>query len=217
VTVQDADPPRSAGPPQTSGAEADAPRPDRAEAPELTDAPHAETPVEALDAEAAGAELARLAQLLARLDAAYHREDAPLVSDAAYDALKRRNQEIEARFPDLKREDSPSDRVGAAPSDAFGKVRHRVRMMSLANAFDEEEARDFAARVRRFLGLAADAPLALVAEPKIDGLSLSLRYEHGLLVQAATRGDGEVGENVTANARTIDDIPERLEGAPQVL
>ncbi|MGM0586310.1 MAG: NAD-dependent DNA ligase LigA [Pseudomonadota bacterium] len=166
---------------------------------------------------AAKAELARLADLIARLDAAYHREDAPLVSDADYDALRRRNAEIEARFPHLKRPDSPSERVGYAPSEAFAKVRHRVRMMSLANAFDEQEARDFADRVRRFLGLAPDASLPLVAEPKIDGVSLALRYEKGRLVQAATRGDGETGENVTDNARTIEDIPETLPEQPDVL
>ena len=177
----------------------------------------AEAPVEALDEAAARAELARLADVLARLDRAYHAEDAPLVSDAEYDALKARNAAIEARFPDLKRVDSPSERVGAAPAEGFGKVRHRVRMLSLENAFDAEEAADFVARVRRFLGLAEDAPLALMAEPKIDGVSLALRYEDGALVEAATRGDGEVGENVTANARTVADIPERVEGAPAVL
>ncbi|MCR8549736.1 NAD-dependent DNA ligase LigA [Salipiger sp. P9] len=173
--------------------------------------------VEALTETQARAELARLAELLAGANLAYHTEDAPEISDAAYDALKRRNAAIEARFPELKREDSPSEQVGAPLAEGFAKVRHAVRMMSLGNAFDAEEVRDFDARIRRYLGLADDAPLAFTAEPKIDGLSLSLRYEGGVLVQAATRGDGAEGENVTANARTIADIPERLDGAPEVL
>jgi len=175
------------------------------------------TEVVDLTEEQAGAELARLAALLARANTAYHGEDAPEITDADYDALKRRNAEIEARFPALKRPDSPSDSVGAAPAEGFAKVTHAVRMMSLANAFDAAEVEDFADRVRRYLGLSADDPLAFTAEPKIDGLSLSLRYEDGALVQAATRGDGTVGENVTANARTIDDIPERLKDAPGVV
>ncbi len=203
--VQDADPTRDA---DTGSAGRGGPD---------TDGDLASVPVEDLDEAAARAELSRIADLAARLDAAYHGEDAPLVSDADYDALKRRNRGIEARFPDLKRADSPSDRVGAAPAEGFGKVRHRVRMMSLANAFDDAEAAEFPDRVRRFLGLGPEDELALVAEPKIDGLSLSLRYEHGVLTEAATRGDGEVGENVTANARTIKDIPEHLEGAPEIL
>lgn len=165
----------------------------------------------------AQAELAALAAILARADEAYHRRDAPEISDAEYDALKRRNAAIEERFPRLVRDDSPSRRVGAAPAEAFAKVRHRVPMLSLANAFEAEEVRDFDMGIRRFLGLGADAPLAYVAEPKIDGLSLSLRYESGVLVEAATRGDGREGEAVTANARTIADIPDRLSGAPDVL
>ena len=185
--------------------------------PDLTAGPHAGVAVEDLDEAGARAELARLADLAARLDAAYHQADAPLVPDADYDALKRRNRAIEARFPELKREDSPSERVGAAPAEGFGTVRHRVRMMSLGNAFSDEDVEKFVAGLRRFLGLDAEAELALVAEPKIDGLSLSLRYEHGVLVEAATRGDGETGENVTANARTVSDIPERLENAPAIL
>ncbi|MCR8725701.1 NAD-dependent DNA ligase LigA [Frigidibacter sp. ROC022] len=172
--------------------------------------------VEVLDQAAAAAELARLAQVLAEANQAYHGEDAPEISDAEYDALKRRNQEIEARFPALKRPDSPSEQVGAAPSGAFGKLRHRVPMLSLSNAFADEDVRDFDSQVRSFLNLGS-APVAYTAEPKIDGLSLSLRYENGRLVQAATRGDGETGENVTANARTIADIPQELTGAPEVL
>ncbi len=155
-------------------------------------------------------ELARLADLLARANQAYHGEDAPEISDADYDALKLRNAAIEARFPAARRPDSPSDQVGAAASEGFGKIRHAVRMLSLENAFADDEVTDFTARIRKFLNLAADAPLAFTAEPKIDGLSLSLRYEDGVLVHAATRGDGELGENVTANALTINDIPESL-------
>ncbi|MBT8410466.1 MAG: NAD-dependent DNA ligase LigA, partial [Octadecabacter sp.] len=138
------------------------------------------------------------------------------ISDADYDALKRRNAQIEAAFPKLKRADSPSDQVGAAPSEGFGKVEHAVRMLSLGNAFTDEDVTEFDKSVRKFLGLGG-TDLNYTAEPKIDGLSLSLRYEDGLLAQAATRGDGAVGENVTANARTIDDIPERINGAPAVL
>ncbi|KZY35710.1 DNA ligase (NAD(+)) LigA [Roseovarius sp. HI0049] len=162
-------------------------------------------------------ELADLAQQLAEANTAYHTEDAPKITDAEYDALKSRNAAIEERFPHLKRADSPSDQVGAAPSEAFAKVAHAVRMLSLANAFADEDITEFDSRIRRYLGLAGDAKLTYTAEPKIDGLSLSLRYESGKLVQAATRGDGAVGENVTANARTIDDIPTTLEGAPDVL
>ncbi len=173
--------------------------------------------VEGMSVAEAKAELARLAGEIAAANLAYHGEDAPDISDAAYDALKRRNAAIEARFPELKRPDSPSEQVGAAASEGFGKVRHAVRMLSLENAFDDDEVAEFDQRIRRFLGLSDDAPLAYTAEPKIDGLSLSLRYENGRLVQAATRGDGEVGENVTANALTIADIPQTLAGAPAIL
>lgn len=162
-------------------------------------------------------ELARLAAAMEAADRAYHQDDAPAISDADYDALKARNAAIEARFPELKRPDSPSDKVGAAPSDGFAKVRHAIPMLSLENAFDAADVADFDTRIRRFLNLGPDEPLAFTAEPKIDGLSLSLRYERGALVQAATRGDGETGENVTANARTVADIPERLDGAPELL
>ncbi|QPH54018.1 NAD-dependent DNA ligase LigA [Pontivivens ytuae] len=160
----------------------------------------------------------RLAELATRMnaaDAAYHQADDPIISDAEYDRLKAEVLAIEARFPDLTRADSPSKKVGAAPSDAFGKVRHRVAMLSLSNLFEAEEVAEFDTRIRRFLG--TEDPIAYTAEPKIDGLSLSLRYESGRLVEAATRGDGETGENVTANARTIDDIPETLDGAPDTL
>ncbi|KPP87677.1 MAG: DNA ligase, NAD-dependent [Rhodobacteraceae bacterium HLUCCO07] len=174
-----------------------------------------ETPVEQLSERAAQHELERLAKAIAVANAAYHTHDAPEISDAEYDALKQRNQAIEARFPHLKRSDSPSDQVGATPAEGFGKIRHAVRMLSLANAFDEEDLREFDDSVRRYLGV--EAAIAYTAEPKIDGLSLSLRYEDGALVSAATRGDGETGENVTANAREVDDIPERIEGAPEIL
>ena len=174
-----------------------------------------EKAVEALTEAEARAELARLAKALAAANTAYHTLDAPEISDADYDDLKRRNRAIEAHFPGLKRADSPSDQVGATVADGFGKIAHRVRMLSLENAFAAEEVAEFADRVKRFLGLAGD--VGFTAEPKIDGLSLSLRYEKGVLIQAATRGDGEVGEDVTQNARTIADIPQRLTGAPDVL
>lgn len=163
----------------------------------------------------ARAELARLAQALLAANEAYHRLDAPEISDAQYDALKRRNAAIEARFPGLKRSDSPSEQVGGAVADGFGKVTHAVPMLSLENAFEDSDVTDFAARVRSFLG--HSGPLSFTAEPKIDGLSLSLRYEDGVLMQAATRGDGAIGENVTENARTIADIPQQVAGAPQVM
>ncbi len=165
----------------------------------------------------AQAELARLARLLGEANLAYHTEDAPILSDADYDAAKRRNLELEERFPELKRGDSPSDQVGAAPSDGFGKVRHIIPMLSLGNLFEDEEVAEFDSRIRKFLNLNASEELAYTSEPKIDGLSLSLRYENGKLVQAATRGDGDVGENVTANALTIKDIPHQISGAPEVL
>jgi DNA ligase (NAD+) len=169
-------------------------------------------PPDALTAAQAKAELKRLAAEIAGHDKRYYQEDAPTVSDAEYDALRQRNDAIEALFPDLVRADSPSRRVGAAPTGKFAKVRHAVAMLSLGNVFDDEEVVDFANRVKRFLGLPADDPLAFTAEPKIDGLSCSLRYEGGNLVNAATRGDGFEGEDVTANVRTIGEIPERLHG-----
>ncbi len=162
-------------------------------------------------------ELAALAKTLAKANDAYHTDDAPVISDAEYDRLKRRNAAIEARFPGLKRADSPSDQVGAAPAEAFGKIKHAIRMLSLGNAFDEGDVRDFDARIKRFLDLPESTNLAYTVEPKIDGLSLSLRYEKGRLAHAATRGDGAIGEEVTANARTISDIPATLTNAPDVL
>ena len=179
--------------------------------------PDGGVPVAALSAAEAAAEWQRIADQVERANRAYHTEDAPEISDADYDALKRRLQEIEARFPKLARADSPTKQVGAAPSETFAKVRHSVRMLSLGNAFAPEDIEDFDERIRRYLNLGSEAALTYTAEPKIDGLSLSLRYEQGVLVQAATRGDGETGENVTENARTIADIPETLTGAPDVL
>ncbi|MFD1951031.1 NAD-dependent DNA ligase LigA [Sphingomonas arantia] len=157
-------------------------------------------------------ELAELAAEIARHDRLYHDQDTPEIDDAAYDALVRRNRALEAAHPELVRGDSPSLRVGATPSGRLGKVAHAKAMMSLENAFSADEVREFVARVRRFLALDGDAPVALTAEPKIDGLSCSLRYENGRLVQALTRGDGAVGEDVTGNVRTIGDIPEQLTG-----
>lgn len=171
------------------------------------------TPVADLSETDAADELAALADALAAHDLRYHQQDAPTITDAEYDALKRRNLDIEARFPHLIRENSPSLKVGAARSEQFSPVEHGVPMLSLDNAFSNDEATEFDARVRRFLRLSADEPLAYTAEPKIDGLSASLRYEKGVLVQGATRGDGKVGEDVTANLRTIADIPHRLKGA----
>jgi DNA ligase (NAD+) len=163
------------------------------------------------------AELARLAREIARHNRLYHGDDVPEISDADYDGLVRRNAELEAQFPHLVREDSPSRQVGAAPSAHLSKVRHALPMLSLENAFSEEEVAEFVGRVRRFLSLSADEEVALTAEPKIDGLSCSLRYEKGRLVLAATRGDGTTGEDVTPNARTISDIKQRLSGsAPDV-
>ncbi|NVJ69154.1 MAG: NAD-dependent DNA ligase LigA [Alphaproteobacteria bacterium] len=165
-------------------------------------------------------ELAELAMEIKIHDQLYHGEDAPKISDAAYDAMRRRNDEIEAAFPHLVRKDSPSKRVGAAvKASKFEKVKHARPMLSLDNAFNDDDVVEFVARVRRFLGVGVDTPVALTAEPKIDGLSLALRYEHGKLVQAATRGDGTVGENVTTNARTLDTVPQELKGSgwPDVL
>lgn len=166
--------------------------------------------VDKLTDKEAASELQRLAAEIAHHDERYHGQDAPEISDADYDALRLRNDAIEARYPDLVREDSPSKRVGVAPQAKFGKVRHRVPMLSLGNGFSDEDVLEFLGRIRRFLNLADDAPLDVTAEPKIDGLSLSLRYEKGKLVQGATRGDGAEGENVTLNVRTVKDIPNQI-------
>ncbi|SET74011.1 DNA ligase (NAD+) [Paracoccus homiensis] len=175
-------------------------------------------PVTELDARQAADQIAELTARLAQANDDYHAKDTPQISDADYDALKRRLAALEDAFPELATSDSPTLQVGAAPAEGFGKITHSVRMMSLANAFEAGEIDDFVARVRSFLNLAPDTPLDFTSEPKIDGLSLSLRYEKGQLIQAATRGDGSVGENVTANARTISDIPQQLMGdVPDVL
>ena len=168
------------------------------------------------EAEAAN-RLMRLARAIAKHDRLYHDRDAPAISDADYDALVRENVALEAEFPQLVRADSPSRAVGAVPSSSLAKVAHAKPMLSLENAFAAEEVAEFLGRVRRFLSLATDAEVALTAEPKIDGLSCSLRYEGGTLVMAATRGDGQIGEDVTANVRTIADIPQVLAGAPAIL
>lgn len=175
--------------------------------------------VDGLTPEAAKAELERLAAEIGRHDALYYQNDAPEVSDAEYDALRLRNSAIEARFPDLVRDDSPSLRVGAVAAEKFDKITHAVPMLSLSNAFHDEDVSEFCSRIRRFLNLPEDELLAMTAEPKIDGLSASLRYENGILISGATRGDGQVGENVTENLKTIKDIPRRLsgEGWPQVV
>src|SRR5262244_13626 len=160
----------------------------------------------------AKAELKRLAGEIAAHDKRYYQQDAPTVTDAEYDALRQRNAAIETRFPDLVRADSPSKRVGAAPTGKFKKVRHALPMLSLDNAFAEQDVIDFVTRIRRFLKLSEDEKLAFSAEPKIDGLSMSLRYEGGELVKGATRGDGTEGEDVTANIRTLEDVPKKLKG-----
>jgi DNA ligase (NAD+) len=169
-------------------------------------------PVEKLTAAQAKAELKRLAGEISAHDRRYYQDDRPTVSDAEYDALRRRNEEIERRFPDLRRTDSPSGRIGAAPAQKFAKVRHAVPMLSLGNAFSDDEVGEFVTRVRRFLRLPEGETIAFTAEPKIDGLSCSLRYEGGRLVRGATRGDGFEGEDVTANVATVRDIPRKLAG-----
>ncbi|AVA22093.1 MULTISPECIES: NAD-dependent DNA ligase LigA [unclassified Rhizobium] len=175
-------------------------------------------PVEDLTEEEAAAALAYLAAEIARNDALYHGQDAPEISDAEYDGLKRRNDAIEIRFPALIRADSPSRRVGAAPSETFAPVVHARPMLSLDNTFSQEDVQDFVAGVYRFLGRLPDQSIAFTAEPKIDGLSMSIRYENGRMVNAATRGDGTTGENVTANIRTIKEIPQTLPaGSPAIV
>jgi DNA ligase (NAD+) len=171
-------------------------------------------PVETLTPLEARAEHARLAEEIAAHDRRYYQDDAPTVSDAEYDALRRRYEALEAGFPELATSESLTRKVGAAPAEKFARVKHAVPMLSLGNVFSDEEVHEFVARVRRFLGLSDDAPLAFTAEPKIDGLSCSLRYENGRLVSAATRGDGFEGEDVTANIRTLREVPHNLAGDP---
>ncbi|WP_458093433.1 NAD-dependent DNA ligase LigA [Roseomonas sp. WA12] len=167
-------------------------------------------PPEELSEEEAARELEALAARLSEANAAYHVHDAPIMPDAEYDALFRRNQALEARFPELVREDSPSRRVGDAPAAGFAKSRHGTPMLSLDNAFAPEDFTEFAARIRRFLGLSAEEVLRFVAEPKIDGLSVNLTYENGSFVRGATRGDGTVGEDITENLKTLDELPRAL-------
>jgi DNA ligase (NAD+) len=175
-------------------------------------------PIDDLTPLEAAVELARLAEEIAKHDRAYYQSDAPVLSDADYDALRHRNAAIEALFPELIRADSPTRRVGAAPSDGFGKVRHARPMLSLDNAFSDDDVAEFVGRIRRFLGFDENQAIELVAEPKIDGLSISLRYERGHFIQGATRGDGAEGEDVTANLRTMKDLPQLLSGqVPDVL
>ena len=169
-------------------------------------------PVDDLTEKQAKAEHARLAAEIAGHDRRYYQDDAPSVTDAEYDALRQRYNAIEAHFPQLRTLESLTQRVGAAPSGRFAKVRHAVPMLSLDNAFAEEDVVDFVGRIRRFLSLPDDEEIAFSAEPKIDGLSMSLRYEDGELVTAATRGDGAEGEDVTANIRTLKDVPHKLKG-----
>ncbi|MBP2461525.1 MULTISPECIES: NAD-dependent DNA ligase LigA [unclassified Rhizobium] len=177
-----------------------------------------ETPVDDLTEQAAADELERLARELSHHDELYHAKDAPDISDADYDALKKRNAAIEERFPQLIRADSPSIRVGAAPLPTFAQITHSRPMLSLDNAFADDDVRDFVNSVYRFLGQLPDGSIAFTAEPKIDGLSMSIRYENGILVNAATRGDGTTGENVTANIKTIKEIPSKLpKGVPAVV
>jgi len=172
--------------------------------------------VTGLSKDQAAARLAEIASTMAEADRAYEEAD-PIMTDSAYDKLRAENLELEAAFPELKRSDSPSVKVGSAPTGRFAKVTHARPMLSLDNAFTDDDVFDFVARVKRFLGLAEDAPLALLAEPKIDGLSASLRYEAGKLIVGATRGDGTVGEDITANLKTLGDIPHTLKTAPDVL
>lgn len=174
--------------------------------------------VETLTIEEAAAELERLAKEIAHHDALYHGKDQPEISDGDYDALKRRSDAIEARFPELVREDSPSRRVGAEPSVTFAQVTHARPMLSLDNTFSQDDVQDFVGSVYRFLGRRPDQSIAFTAEPKIDGLSMSIRYQNGKLVSAATRGDGTTGENVTANIRTIKEVPQVLpKGVPEIV
>src|ERR1700692_878964 len=174
--------------------------------------PKAPPDVSTLTKAQAKVELMRLKLEIEGHDKHYYQDDAPKISDADYDALRRRVNAIEAKFPDLVTSDSPSQKVGAQPSGRFAKVRHAVPMLALDKTSSDEDVADFVDRIRRFLKLDADQAAAIVAEPKIDGLSLSLRYQDGALVRAATRGDGFEGEDVTANVRTIADIPHKLKG-----
>src|SRR3954454_18904766 len=175
-------------------------------------------PVTDLTEAEAKKELARLAEEIEHHRKLYYQKDAPEVSDAAFDALVQRNEAIEKRFPRLKREDSPTEKVGAAPAAGFAKVKHLEPMLSLDNAFAREDVEDFLGKVRRFLGMKAAAPVPLALEPKMDGLSANLRYENGKLTLGATRGDGAIGEDITQNLMQIADVPHQLKGkAPKLV
>ncbi|WOI52255.1 NAD-dependent DNA ligase LigA [Parvularcula sp. LCG005] len=176
-----------------------------------------ETAVDDLTEAEARSELQRIADQMALADRAYYENDDPVMTDADYDVLRRRNLAIEERFPALKRSDSPSEKLGAAPSGRFAKVRHAVPMLSLDNAFNDDDVTEFYDRIRRFLGLEGDEEIALTAEPKIDGLSANIRYEHGQLVLATTRGDGAVGEDITQNVLTLKNVPHQLDSVPDIL
>ena len=183
----------------------------------MTDKTKMTDPATGVTAEAARVEVRSLTDAIEKANDAYHRQDAPEISDAEYDRLKRRLLALEAAFPELASDQSPTQKIGGALAEGFGKITHEIRMLSLGNAFEDEDVSEFDGRIRSYLGLDGAAALAYTAEPKIDGLSLSLRYEQGKLIHAATRGDGETGENVTENARTIADIPQQISGAPEVL
>lgn len=183
----------------------------------MTDETKMTDPATGVTAEAARVEVRSLTDAIEKANDAYHRQDAPEISDAEYDRLKRRLLALEAAFPELASDQSPTQKVGGALAEGFGKITHEIRMLSLGNAFEDEDVSEFDGRIRSYLGLDSAAALAYTAEPKIDGLSLSLRYEQGKLIHAATRGDGETGENVTENARTIANIPQQISGAPEVL
>ncbi|MFO0109866.1 MAG: NAD-dependent DNA ligase LigA, partial [Alphaproteobacteria bacterium] len=170
-----------------------------------------------MDKAAAEREHARLSALIAAHDRRYYQEDAPSISDAEYDALRLQLIALEKKFPELVTADSPTQKIGVAPAEGFGKVKHSKPMLSLENGFSREDVEEFIARVRRFLELPEAKEVTLIAEPKIDGLSFSARYEKGLLVEGATRGDGEVGEDITANLRTIKQFPKHLNDAPEIL
>ena len=174
--------------------------------------------VDVLTSEQAAEELKALAEEMAWHDVAYYQNDDPVISDADYDALRQRNEAIEERFPTLKRQDSPSDKVGVTPESGFGKIQHSVPMLSLGNAFDLQDLEDFDTRIRRFLSLDDAETITYTSEPKIDGLSASLRYENGVFISGATRGDGQIGEDITENLKTLKDVPITLpKGVPDIV
>lgn len=175
------------------------------------------TPVDKLTKDAASDEIEYLSKQIEEADIAYYQQDDPALSDAEYDNLRQRLLALEEQFPSLRRKDSPSDKIGAAPSSRFVKVQHSQPMLSLDNAFTDDDVRDFIMRIRRFLALEENEDVILTAEPKIDGLSASLRYEKGRFVLGATRGDGKVGEDITRNLETLDTIPKTISNAPDIL